>query len=145
MKILLAIDNSKFPEAATQAVIAQIRPPDTKIRVLHVSEPLVVGEFAEFDVNLETEIKKTETLVAKVADTLRAQGFDVTTPVEQGDPRSRIIDCAAEWSADLIVLGSHGRTGLDRFLLGSISEAVARHAPCSVEIVRLPSGPQSER
>jgi nucleotide-binding universal stress UspA family protein len=49
-----------------------------------------------------------------------------------------ILDTAAKWHADLIVIGSHGRKGLDRFLLGSVSEAVARHAPCSVQIVRVP-------
>ena len=48
----------------------------------------------------------------------------------------RIIDSAAEWRADLIVVGSHGRSGIPRFLLGSVAEFVARHAKCSVEIVR---------
>ena len=57
----------------------------------------------------------------------------VSAVVEEGDPKTRIIDHAAHWQADVIVLGSHGRKGLDRFLLGSVSEAVARHAPCSVE------------
>jgi nucleotide-binding universal stress UspA family protein len=48
----------------------------------------------------------------------------------------KIIDHAAEWHADLIVAGSHGWEGLNRFLLGSVSESVVRHAPCSVEVVR---------
>ena len=74
---------------------------------------------------------------------LRAQRFGVTGEVEQGHPQLRIIDTASEWAADLIVLGSHGRTWLTRFLLGSVSEAVARHASCAVEIVRLPSGQKS--
>jgi len=56
--------------------------------------------------------------------------------LESGIPKVVIIDDAKKWGADLIVVGSHGRTGLDRFLLGSVSEAVARHAACSVEIVR---------
>ena len=50
-----------------------------------------------------------------------------------------ILDCAAEWGADLIIVGSHGRKGIARFVLGSVSEAVARYARCSVEIVRLPT------
>jgi nucleotide-binding universal stress UspA family protein len=58
--------------------------------------------------------------------------------VEKGDPRAVIVDHAARWNADLIVLGSHGFKGLDRLLIGSVSEAVLRHAPCSVEIVRIP-------
>ena len=52
------------------------------------------------------------------------------------NPRDIILQEAASWGADLIALGSHGRHGPDRFLLGSVSEAVAMHAACSVEIVR---------
>jgi nucleotide-binding universal stress UspA family protein len=48
-----------------------------------------------------------------------------------------MLDGAAAWRADLIVVGSHGKTGLDRLLLGSVSEHIARHAPCSVEMVRM--------
>ena len=53
-----------------------------------------------------------------------------------GDPRSLILDTTESWGADLIVLASHGRRGLDRFLMGSVSEAVATYAPCSVEVIR---------
>lgn len=48
-----------------------------------------------------------------------------------------ILDCATEWKANLIVVGSHGRKGVTRFVLGSVSEAIARYADCSVEIARL--------
>ena len=67
---------------------------------------------------------------------LRKAGFQSTGLVRTGDARHEIIDYAAAWPADLIVIGSHGRRGLDRFLLGSVSEGVVRHAPCSVEVVR---------
>jgi nucleotide-binding universal stress UspA family protein len=60
----------------------------------------------------------------------------VDTAVEKGDVRLKIIDSAAEWNADLIVIGSHGRSGIPRLLLGSVAEFVARNALCSVEIVR---------
>jgi nucleotide-binding universal stress UspA family protein len=52
------------------------------------------------------------------------------------DGRSVIVDEARKWSADLIVLGSHGHTGMKRLLLGSVASSVVSHAPCSVEIVR---------
>jgi len=52
-------------------------------------------------------------------------------------PKELILQEAAEWAADLIVLGSHGSSGLSRFLIGSTSETVATHAACSVEVVRL--------
>jgi len=56
------------------------------------------------------------------------------TPV--GDPRPILLDEAKLWEANLIVVGSHGRHGFDRWLLGSVSEAIALHAHCSVEIIR---------
>ena len=146
MKILLAIDNSRCSDAAAQAVIAQSHPKDTEVRVLHVVEPpslLVAREMGGYDPTLELvwdeETKQAQTFVDKTAETLRSHGMKVSTAVEQGDPKSMIIDASQEWHADLIVLGSHGRKAMDRFLMGSVSEAIARHAHCSVEIVRLPS------
>jgi nucleotide-binding universal stress UspA family protein len=83
--------------------------------------------------------EQAKALVEKTTGKLRASGFIVTPALEEGDPKSKIIDVAKEWKADLIVLGSHGRTGLERFLMGNVADSVARHADCSVEIVRLPS------
>ena len=77
-----------------------------------------------------------ERRVTRTAHVLRNTGFQSTGLVRTGDARDQIITYAAEWPAHLIVLGSHGRGGLDRFLLGSVSEGVVRHAPCSVEVVR---------
>jgi nucleotide-binding universal stress UspA family protein len=51
-------------------------------------------------------------------------------------PKSIIMDEAEKWGADLIVVGSHGHRGIERFLLGSVSEGVALHAKCSVEVIR---------
>jgi nucleotide-binding universal stress UspA family protein len=56
--------------------------------------------------------------------------------VRRGDPRSVILEEAKEWDADLIVVGSHGYTGIKRLLLGSVAQSVVSHAPCSVEVVR---------
>jgi nucleotide-binding universal stress UspA family protein len=57
-------------------------------------------------------------------------------PIPLGDPRNVVLVLAQTWSADLIVLGSHGRRGWDRFLMGSVAESVAVHAHCSVEVIR---------
>jgi nucleotide-binding universal stress UspA family protein len=85
----------------------------------------------------EESAQEAKALVAKTADAVRSAGISVTTSIVQGEPKSAIIDDAEAWGADLIVLGSHGRKGLQRFMLGSVSETVLRHAHCSVEIVRL--------
>ena len=140
MRVLLAVDNSKFSEAATQAVIAQFRPQETEVRVLHVVEPVAYSgpprESAPYVPNWEQQVSQAHELVNRAAQALRTAGFKVDTAVIEGGVREGIIDSAAKWRADLIVLGSHGRSGLKRFLLGSVSEAVARHAGCSVEIIR---------
>jgi nucleotide-binding universal stress UspA family protein len=86
---------------------------------------------------LEDQKKPAHALVERAATELRSAGFKVDTAVEVGDIRETVIDSAADWGADLIVVGSHGR-GIQRFLLGSVAEFVARHAKCSVEIVRTP-------
>lgn len=59
--------------------------------------------------------------------------------IREGQPQSQIIDAAVEWSADKIIVGAKSRLGCDRFMIGSVSNAVANHAPCSVEIVRGPA------
>jgi nucleotide-binding universal stress UspA family protein len=144
MRILLAIDDSKFSEAAVETVIKQARPHDTEVRILHVVEspPLLVArEMGGYDPALETALESqkqhAEALVAKAAELFRGRGLKVTAALEMGDPKSKILDVAEEWRADLIVVGSHGRRGFERFLMGSVSDAVARHAKCSVQIVRI--------
>ena len=143
MKILIAIDGSDFSQAALQSVIARPWPPGTDVKVLHVVEPpsLLMGrEMRGFDPEFEAVWKalreQAKHLVAKAAEKLRDAKFKVSTELVEGNPKSQIIDIANEWHADMIVLGSHGRTGLDRFLMGSVSQDVVRHAHCSVEIVR---------
>ena len=87
---------------------------------------------------LDDQTKPAEELVERIANELGDAGFKVHAAVEVGDIREKIIDRASDWGADLIVVGSHGRSGIQRFLLGSVAEFVARHAKCSVEIVRTP-------
>jgi len=141
MKILLAIDDSKFSEAAVRAVIAHHKLQGLEVRVLHAAEPSIVmmtPEFAEYIPPTESSEAATA-LVGRAAGALRSTGVKVATAIVQGDPKSIILDDAKAWGSDLIVLGSHGRKGLERFMLGSVSESVLRHAHCSVEIIRLPA------
>ena len=143
MKILLALDDSKFSEAAAKNLAQQFRPHDTEVRVLHVVEPVGLSEPPQMSPGyypeVEDQLPQAREVVDQAAKTLSAAGFKVTTSVATGDARSIILEDATEWHADLIVLGSHGRKGLVRFFLGSVSDAVARHANCSVQIVRIPS------
>lgn len=143
MKILLAIDGSRFSDAASEAVIRNAPPRETEVRVVHVVEPpslIVSREMRAHDPHFKELWRETEqqgeAIVKKTAERLRAKGFKVITAVEKGDPKSRIIEVAAKWNADLIVLGSHGRRGVERFVMGSVAEYVTRYASCSVVVVR---------
>lgn len=141
---MLALDESKFSEVATTGLIRHIKSTGTEVRVLHVVEPfpeslaekLGSKHAPDFAAARMLQRQRAKELVAQGAEKLRSAGFKVTTLIKEGDASSVILDRAETWRADMIVVGSHGREGLDRVLIGSVSEAVARHARCSVEIVR---------
>ena len=142
MKILMAVDHTESARTLQQAIVEQFRPDSTEVRVIHVLQP--VGPLAppppqmsaDYTPELDDLKKPAHELVDGVANELRRSGFQVSTAVDVGDTREIIIDSAAEWNADLIVVGCHAHKGLRRFLLGSVAEFVARHAKCSVQIVR---------
>ena len=77
-----------------------------------------------------------ESVLARAAGELEAQGVAVETHAQEGDPANTIIEVAQEQNVDLIIVGDRGLTGLQRFLLGSVSSKLAHHAPCSLMIVR---------
>lgn len=138
MRLLLAIDDSKFSEAATRAVAAQLPPEETQVTILNVVDlaiPIPTSDAAGFR---EESLKHGQEVVRRAEQTLKSAGYAVQTTVEEGDPKSKIIDQAIQCKAELIVMGSHGRKGVDRFFMGSVAESVMRYANCSVEIVRIP-------
>jgi len=145
MKILLAVDDSKYSEAAVRDVAEELHSKDSEVLVLHALPPISVAAPPQmapgYAPELEEAAKRGRELVDRVAQTLRSAGRRIETAVVHGDVREAIVDRAAQWGADLIVLGSHGRRGASHFLLGSVAESVARHAPCSVKIVRLRATP----
>jgi nucleotide-binding universal stress UspA family protein len=148
MKILLAIDDSPYSTEAVGVVGARPWPTGTTVRVLSVVER-VTPPAAElwYDAGgsldrVQQEITgRAEQLTRRVAESLRAVGLMTEPVVREGDPRSVIVDEAKDWLADLIVVGSHGYTGVTRWLLGSVAQSVVSHAPCSVEVVRSKSSP----
>jgi nucleotide-binding universal stress UspA family protein len=146
MRILLAIDDSECSAAAVKAIIEQFTPAHTQITVLHADDwpqgmppsmAFAEGSSAARSILSLHKLRRSNAaaLLESVAEQLRRAGFAAAASLRDGDPRHTIVECAREWRADLIVLGSHGKKGLDR-MLGSVSDSVARHAPCSVEIVR---------
>lgn len=143
MKILLAIDDSKHSEDAVKGVAHFFSPQGMEVRIVRVL-PLIVYSAPPqmsrgYAPELEDLAKDARALVDKYAEQLRAAGFRVDSVVEHGDIRESIIDSAAGWHADVIMLGAGGHKGVGRLLLGSVAESVVRHAACSVLVVRPPA------
>ena len=81
----------------------------------------------------------SRTLSAAVdsARELTGAGFSTEARVVRGDPRDALVDTARTMGADLVVVGSHGRTGLAKLVLGSVASHVVTHSPCSVLVVKM--------
>ena len=148
MRVLLAVDGSACSEAAVQMVADRFRPEGTHVKVIHAVEwmhemPLcfqyAYGTSAGEDVAecRNNSFERARLLVGRIAAQLEFRGFHTSVLTPDADPRHAILETATDWPADLIVMGSHGRRGIERMFLGSLAESVMRHAPCSVEIVRI--------
>lgn len=145
-KVLVAADNSPYAQAALAWLKTMKWTKDTQFKLITVVSPLVESfeslQDAASASTLSIEHNQTIDLAASelkiMARTLGEHvGADnVSTEVAEGDPRECILQTASSMQADLIVMGSHGRTGLTKLLIGSVSQALAVHANCSVAIVR---------
>jgi nucleotide-binding universal stress UspA family protein len=149
MKVLLATDGSECSLAAAISVAARRWPDGTIFKVVGVEEivaletpmaasPLAsiypAGLLEELLAEAHTRAVNAVEGARKILETARLKVLD-QQPIPAGDARTTILDLAQAWPADLVVLGSHGRRGLDRLLMGSVAESVAVHALCSVEVI----------
>jgi nucleotide-binding universal stress UspA family protein len=142
MKVLLAIDGSRPSDDAVDEIRRRPWPGQTMVRIISVVQPYtppavdVVLAAATIDDIRQRQTADADRHLRAAAERVAAPGLTVETVVREGDPRSAIVDDADAWGADLIVVGSHGRTGLERLVLGSVAQSVVAHAHCSVEVVR---------
>lgn len=144
MRVLIPTDGSEYAQMALHAVAERPWPGGSEFLIIACPEfPVIVGEYPYYAPEQMTELAKGSEMHAAEsatggADLLSKAGLRVSRQVtEAKDTPSRAILAAADsWEADLIVMGSHGRRGFDRIVLGSVSESVAMHARCSVEVVR---------
>ncbi len=143
MKILLAVDGSPCSEAAVEEICSRPWPAGSEVRVLVVDGPL------EDPIRYSTSSTVFDELVLQLrsaanghlnraveAIRLRAPQLTVSSCLREGRPKQEILNEIEQWGADLVVVGSNGYGAIGRILLGSVSLAVASHAPCNVLIVR---------
>lgn len=121
-RILCPIDFSAFSERALVFAMRMAKWYGANLRVLHVMPPMAASETNELAA--ETRALTTRNMIAEV-ERNRLAGVDVTSKiVESADPAAAILECADSFDADLVVTGSHGRSGVQRVLLGSVVEAL---------------------
>ncbi len=149
MRILIAIDGSEYGEAAVDEIARRHSPGDSEVRVISVVNPPMPlsAESLATSAGYHGELEKIERegarraikkAVARLRRSLKGGSMKITSAILAGAPKRVILEEAEAFGADLIAVGSHGHGALERFLLGSVSQSVALHAKCSVEIVRRP-------
>jgi nucleotide-binding universal stress UspA family protein len=121
--IILATDGSKYSEAAASEAIGIAKRCGSFLIVISVASS-------------EAEIASVQDNVNKVSETAEKEGIKTTSVVTKGKPYEAIVETAKQKKADFIVVGSHGRTGLARLLMGSVTERVIGHTEVAVLVVK---------
>lgn len=147
MRVLFATDGQEQSNAAIAVFQYLALKENDEIKIIDVIEvgvPLgvdIYGGYLPDQQELEDKAKgRALSVLDKTAEKIRSvvdnEGVNITTEVLVGKPESKIVERAEEMSANLIVVGSHGYKAWERLLLGSVSDAVVHHSPCSVLVVR---------
>ena len=146
-KILVPVDYSACSRGAMEYALFLAERFDAEIEVLHIAE-IPLGEEEHTVVKPDTGEKQllSELIMQQAvkAETEFLSPFvrNTTIPIEKsllkGRPGKVIVEAAVDRGADLIVMGTHGRSGFDRLIMGSVTERVLRSAPCPVVVVRHP-------
>lgn len=146
MKIMIAVDGSESSAPVVEFVARTRWPAGSRTLVVSVANAaagMVAAPFEAAAASAELEamdVHEHEELVARASLALSEAGIACETKVVLGDPAKALVQAVRDEGVDLLVVGSHGRTGLTRLLLGSVSAHVVGHAPCSVLVVKRTSG-----
>lgn len=147
MNILVAIDDSEFSRVVLESIMERPWQQGCIFKIISVVEPFH-PEYAGWHTSyipLAIEAQKevvdaAQKLVDSAVASLKPRFGDtnVIGEVIEGYVTDKILETAKSWPAEMILVGSHGRTGFTKLFLGSVSEGVVSHAPCSVEVVKNP-------
>lgn len=141
-RVLSPTDFSEFATAAGAYAAALASAYGATLRLLHVSTPFpVVAPYANIQGDpgiFEAQREQSESALAVLATQARKAGVTVETELREGNAVREILHAAQDWGADVIVLGTHGRGGFERLVLGSVTEKVLRQA--SSAVLTVPQG-----
>jgi nucleotide-binding universal stress UspA family protein len=139
-RILCPVDFSRFSHHALEQAVALAREFGAEVTALHASAVAPVTALAPMGAPIVLEparlsAAERQAVTAELRDftnEIEAGGLKVVTTLKELDPVQAIVGTAETWPADLIVIGTHGRSGFERLMLGSVAEKVLRKAPCPV-------------
>lgn len=137
--ILVALDGSKISEKALETAIEEARVWKATVHAIYVVE---TGLFSSLPMDNTWEImysmleKEGDTTLSAARDKAEKQGVKIEAAIRQGHAGNEIVRAAKETGADLVVVGSHGKSEVDRLLLGSVSSFVVSNCPTNVMVVR---------
>lgn len=138
-KILIAVDESAFAARAADVGFDLARSLGAEVALIHVVDPSLDAYAPEGGIPVNELVTMAQQDGKRLLAAFSQRAALQPPPLEfthLGKTASEIVKAANEWPADLIVIGSHGRGGVERLLLGSVAESVTRHAPCPVLVVR---------
>lgn len=149
-KILIGIDDSKFADHAVEYGFNLAHKLHASVALVHIIEP-VVAPASPIDTNIglgfdnaaemitpelfEVQDERSKAMIAAAIKKYGSDKISISHCTEYGDTAEGILKCAADQHADMIVIGTHSRTGFDRFLMGSVAEHVIRHSEIPVVVV----------
>ena len=143
MKILVAVDDSPHSARAVRFVTRMRWPAGSRVLVANVVTPALtpprIGSESGVPLLLEVseeQLRQARELVEQAEEQLREAGIASEGRVPSGDPRDALLRLVSDERVDLLVVGSHGRTGLAKLLLGSVSSHAVTHASCNVLVVK---------
>jgi len=149
-RILIGIDDSKYADNAAQYGFELAHTFKAEVALVHITEPVVMSQTTDpgmagslipsigtndlevLNIQEEYGSKLVENTIKKYAGDLQVTQFN-----EFGSTADAILGCITQFNADLVVLGTHSRTGFERFIMGSVAEDVVRHSPVAVLVVPL--------
>ena len=145
VRIIIGLDGSPDAELAMEAVAERAWPPGSEAHLMTVLDnrlsiltPSLIPRLARWSSAADSVDDQAwiERMMNIAKDKLQTAGLKISCEVISGAPSQRLLDAAVDWQADCIVMGARGLTGIERFLIGSVSSDIAVRANCSVEVVR---------
>jgi nucleotide-binding universal stress UspA family protein len=145
-RIMVAVDDSFMTSQVLTAAVELARRTDAQVAICHAIDETILAQ-REVAMMLPNSVGKTEArmrmgaqgLLGRLAEMARAAGIEAEIMLvesEQKHVSDMLIDAATEWQADLLIVGTHGRRGIERFFVGSVAERLVRKSQVSLLLVR---------